>query len=118
MTAPTSQITFALVALDGYATLGLRVRYEDFGGFGTLRMSDGSAVRQQFWTKKRITLTANGWAPTALKALDYNQTFTLTVPDPEDAVDGLVDYTVFAQITEEHDINGAAVSWTLVCEES
>ena len=116
MTAPTSQISFGGVDVSGYASLGLTVAYEDIGGFTILRQMDGTGVRQQAWTKKRITLNCTGWAPTALRALNYSTTKSLTVPDPEGG-GGTETYTVFAELREQHAINTGDVSWLLVCEE-
>jgi len=123
MSDPSSQITFALIDLSGFATLGLRIGYDKVaGGASVLRMANGDAVRQEFWAKNLITLTCTGVAPSGLKALDYDQTFTLTVPDPDDpSATGLpqaASYTVYATLREEHDINGAVSAWTLVCEEA
>ena len=123
MSDPSSQITFAGVSLSGFATLGLRVGYDKVpGGASVLRMANGDAVRQEFWDKALITLTCTGVAPSGLKGLDYDQTFTLIVPDPDDpGATGLpqsASYTVYASLREEHDINGAVSAWTLVCEEA
>lgn len=116
MTAPTTQVTFGGVAIDGYATIGLGIAYEEFGGFTDLRQMDGTGVRQHAWTKQRITVTGTGWAPTALRALDLSTSKTLVVPDPEGG-GGTGTYTVLARLREQHNPNTADVSWTLSCDE-
>ena len=45
--------------------------YEDFGGFGVLRLGLGAAVHQQAWRRVRTTLSASGWVPAGLDALDW-----------------------------------------------
>lgn len=51
--------------------------YEDFGGFGVLRLGLGAAVHQQAWRRVRTTLSASGWVPAGLDALDWSQTHVL-----------------------------------------
>ena len=123
MTTPSSQVTFATINLSGYATLGLRVTHAQVpGGMSNLRMADGALVVQEFWSKRLITISASGAAPSGLKSVDYGQTHSLTVPDPDNPdVNGLpqnLTLTVSARLREDHDINSGRASWTLVCEEA
>ena len=123
MTTPTSQVTFATIALSGYATLGLRITHAKVnGGKANLRMADGTLVVQEFWSKRLITLSCTGVAPSGIKSVDYSQTHTLVVPDPDNPdVNGLpqnLSLTVAATLREDHDINSGRASWTLVCEEA
>ena len=123
MTTPSSQVTFATIALSGYTTLGLRITHGKVsGGNSNLRMADGTLVVQEFWSKRLITLSGSGVAPSGLKSVDYSQTHTLIVPDPDNPdVNGLpqtLSLTVSATLREDHDINNGRASWTLVCEEA
>jgi len=116
MTAPTSQVTVGAVDVSGYCTQNVSVQYSQIGGTTILRQMDGTGVKQTAWTKKRFTVTGDGRAPTALRDLDYSSSLSVTVPDPEE-VGGTKSYTVFAEITEQHQINAGRASWTLTCEE-
>ena len=123
MTTPSSQVTFATIALSGYTTLGLRITHAKVGGGqSNLRMADGTLVVQEFWSKRLITLSCSGVAPSGLKSVDYGSTHTLIVPDPDnDDANGLpqnLSLTVAATLREDHDINAGRASWTLVCEEA
>lgn len=123
MTAPSSQVTFATIDISGYASLGLRITHGVVpGGRSVLRMADGSAVVQEFWTKRLITLTCSGIAPSGLLGVDYSDTHTLVVPDPDNpaggGLPGSLSLTVVAQpVREDLDINSGRASWTLICEE-
>lgn len=116
MTAPLTQFTLGAVDVSGYASRDLSIAYSPLGGYTILRQSDGTGIRQQAWTKTRIAITGQGRAPTALRALTYSAALGLTVPDPEEG-GGTKAYTVFAELSETHNINGAITSWTLTCEE-
>jgi hypothetical protein len=51
--------------------------YEQFGGFGTLRLGLGAIVHQEVWRKLRTTLSASGLIPPGLDAIDWTATHTL-----------------------------------------
>lgn len=118
MTAPLTQFTLGAVDVSGYASRDLSIAYSPLGGYTILRQSDGEGIKQQAWIKTRIAITGQGRAPTALRALTFapSGALGLTVPDPEEG-GGTKAYTVFAELTETHNINGAITSWTLTCEE-
>ena len=116
MTAPTSQVTVGAVDVSGYATKNVSVQYRSIGGSTILRQSDGTGIKQTAWTKIGFTVTGDGRAPTALRALSYDAAVSVTVPDPEE-VSGTKTYTVFAELSEQHDINAGTSSWSLTCEE-
>ncbi len=123
MTTPASQVTFASIALSGYATLGLRITHAKVpGGTTNLRMADGTLVVQEFWSKRLITVSGSGPAPSGLKSVDYSDTHTLVVPDPDNAdASGLpqnLSVTVHGRLQEDHDINNGRAAWTLICEET
>lgn len=116
MTAPTSQVTVGAVSVSGYCTQSVSVQYQQIGGSTILRQMDGTGIKQTAWTKTRFVVTGNGRAPTALRALDYSAALSVTVPDPEEVV-GTKTYTVFAELSEQHQINAGRASWSLTCEE-
>ena len=103
MTTPTSQVTFGGVSISGYCTLGaggLSVSYDRApAGQADLDMSDGTLVRQVFFTKWAITVTGAGTVPPALRALDLTTTKSLTVPDAEEG-GGTKTYTVWGTLQE------------------
>lgn len=47
------------------------------GGTSTLRMADGSGVKQQAWRKQKTQINGMGWVPNALQSLDYSQPLQL-----------------------------------------
>lgn len=51
--------------------------YEDIRASTTHRMKNGSAVRQQRWSKIRTTIRGSGWTPVGLSGLDYSQPMML-----------------------------------------
>lgn len=51
--------------------------YEDFGGFGLLRLGLGAAVHQEVWRKTRTTLSASGLIPPGLASVDWTAAHTL-----------------------------------------
>jgi len=51
--------------------------YEEFGGVNTLRMADGSAVRQSNWSKLRTTLSGEGFVPPGLAGVAWKTQQTL-----------------------------------------
>lgn len=55
----------------------IRQDYEDFGGFGLLRLGLGAAVHQEVWRKTRTTLSASGLIPPGLAAVDWTAAHTL-----------------------------------------
>lgn len=47
------------------------------GGSTTLRMADGTGLKQQAWRKLRTQISGVGWVPNALQSLDYSQPLQL-----------------------------------------
>lgn len=58
-------------------------RIEPIGGSTTRRMANGAAFKMKHWGKHRITLSAAGWVPAPLNAIDYGQSFEIELPYPE-----------------------------------
>lgn len=55
----------------------IRQDYEDFGGFGLLRLGLGAAVHQEVWRKTRTTLSASGLIPPGLAGVNWTASHTL-----------------------------------------
>ena len=55
----------------------IRQDYEEFGGFGLLRLGLGAAGHQEVWRKTRTTLSASGLIPPGLAAVDWTAAHTL-----------------------------------------
>ena len=53
------------------------------GGSTTLRMADGSGVKQQAWRKLQTQISGVGWVPNALQSLDYGQPLQLHCIAPQ-----------------------------------
>ncbi len=66
-----------------HAGLGMSQRIEPIGGVSTLRLGLGAAVKQAVWRKKRITISANGWCPPGLGALNFDGALTLKCGLPD-----------------------------------
>ncbi len=64
------------------ALLDFEQSYEPFGGSTVLRMMDGTAVKQQAWRKTRTQLSASGWVPLGLDALDFSAPLVLKCAKP------------------------------------
>lgn len=125
MSAPASQVTFGGVAISGYSTLGeggLQIAYSQVtAGQSDLDMSDGTLVRQSFFSKWQIVITGSGTVPPQLRALEpLTTTKSLTVPDVEGS-GGTETYTVWGTLQEDHSINAqgsARATWSLTCREA
>lgn len=50
---------------------------DPIGGNSLLRMSDGSAVKQQHWRRSAGVISGSGWMPPGLDGLDYTQPLEL-----------------------------------------
>lgn len=70
------------IALPLDAGLGYSESFETFGGFATLRLGAGAAVKQTAWEKLRVTLSGEGWVPHGLQALNYSAPLTLKCGTP------------------------------------
>ena len=120
MSDPVSQITIddgtTSVDVTGFATLDMRIDFENLGGSVVLRLRDGSGIKQTHWTKKRVIVSCEGWRPTGLDAIDWSQELTLTAHDYEN---GTEDYVGFSDGPREGwDVNSHNTSWTLTLDES
>ena len=66
-----------------HAALDLQQRIEPIGGSTLLRLGQGAAVKQTTWRKRRVTLSASGWCPPGLDALNWDAPLTLKCGLPE-----------------------------------
>lgn len=66
-----------------HAALDLQQRIEPIGGSTLLRLGQGAAVKQTTWRKRRVTLSASGWCPPGLDALNWDSPLTLKCGLPE-----------------------------------
>lgn len=63
------------------------------GGSTTLRMADGTGLKQQSWRKLKMQISGVGWVPNALQSLDYSQPLQLhciaplTISDPASVIE-------------------------------
>lgn len=60
-----------------YECLNFTQTYETIGGFSTIRMLDGSALKQTQWQKLRTTLSGGGLVPLGMADLDFSGALTI-----------------------------------------
>lgn len=119
---------------------------EPIGGSSVRRLAGGGAFKTTHWTRHRISLSASGWVPPPLNAIDYSQPFVIELPHAVAFLAGeplpsgwtqraapwgektvtdqqgvAVRYvypkmTVISEGVRQTNGNGAAPSWELVCE--
>lgn len=65
------------------AAYALRQRLEVVGGRNRVRFANGASLVQSAWSKRRVTLSGDGWAPLGLGGLNYNGTLVLKCGMPE-----------------------------------
>ncbi len=61
---------------------GLTQTYEEIGGSIVHRMLDGSAVKQQHWSKLRTVIEGRGRIPPGLESLDYTASIVIDCMAP------------------------------------
>lgn len=59
------------------AALDLQQQIGTIGGFSTLRMMNGGAIKQTQWSRLSVSLSGSGWSPLGLQSLDYSVPLTL-----------------------------------------
>lgn len=83
-------------------------------GGSLLRFLDGSLAKQQRWYKETYTVTGEGRVPPELRALSYTGQLTITV---ETGL-GTDVYTAMSMgPTENWNLTGGTISWSLVAEQ-
>lgn len=75
-------LKIAGIELSVVAHLTFDQRLEAFGGSTVRRMANGAAFKLTHWRKYRISLSASGWIPPALNAIDYAAPFEVELPMP------------------------------------
>ena len=98
------------VNIDARATLSLDIGIRSAGGASNLRLANGSINRQVAWEKDLVTVTARGWMPPGLDAIDWSQQLTLTIPSPG----GTTQYQGYADRPQETRTAAAAIDCTWV----
>ena len=77
-----------------HAALDLQQRIEPIGGTSLLRLGLGAAVKQTAWRKRRVTLSASGWCPPGMGALNWDSSMTLKCGLPESITTGSTSTTL------------------------
>lgn len=67
--------TVSLIAL-----LDLNIQIGPLRGGTRRRLGNGDLVNMASWRKIKVTLSARGWVPPALMAVDYTQPFVVELP--------------------------------------
>jgi len=141
-------LQIAGIELSVIAWLDFDQSIEPIGGSSVRRMAGGGAFKTTHWRKHRLSLSASGWIPPALWAVDYDQPFVIALPHPialnvgeslppgwiartapwaertvTDQDNNSVRYvwvsmTVISDGPKQTNGNSASPSWELVCEES
>lgn len=73
-------LKIAGIELSFVAHLTFDQRLEAFGGSTLRRMANGAAFKIVHWRKYRISLSASGWVPPALNAINYDAPFEVELP--------------------------------------
>lgn len=69
-----------------YEALNYSQDISPLGGYSTIRMLDGTAVKQSNWLKHSITISGNGGVPLGMSDLDYTKPITLKCGAPRSMV--------------------------------
>lgn len=80
MSFPTLIIAGVTISTIGW--LDYEQSIEPIGGSTLRRMSNGAAFKLTHWRKWRIAISAGGWVPAALNAINYDQPFEIELPMP------------------------------------
>ena len=99
-------------ALPDAAQLDLQLQISPLGGSTVHRLSDGRAVKQTVWQKRRITLSATGWIPPALDAIDWRSPVTIAGQTLTNPITGFSDGP-----TESRSPQTAEWGWQLTIDE-
>jgi hypothetical protein len=100
------------IALPDLAQFNMRNQRSPLGsGSSVLRFSDGTSIKQTAWQKRTVDISADGWIPAGLDAIDWTQPVTISGG-------GRPDITIWsAGPTEILDAAGAVWGWSLTGEE-
>lgn len=144
----SASLNIAGIELSVIAWLDFDQSIDPIGGSSVRRMADGAAFKTTHWRKYRVSLSASGWIPPALLAVDYDQPFVIALPHPvalnpgeglppgwvartapwgertvTDQDGNAVRYvwfslTVISDGPKQSNGNSASPSWELVCEQT
>jgi len=122
-------------------------QFEPIGGSSLKRMAVGTPFKMTHWQKFRINISAGGWKPPALLAVDYSAPFEIELPMPvvlnpgevlpagwssraapfgertvTDTAGNSIRYVypkmmVIAEPPRQRSGHGSSPSWEFVCEE-
>lgn len=81
MANPSLKIAGIDLSIIGWLDFDQRI--EPIGGSSVRRMANGAAYKLSHWSKHRIVLSASGWIPAPLNAINYAQPFEIELPYPE-----------------------------------
>lgn len=77
-----SSMIIAGVDLSIIAWLDFQQGIEGIGGSTTRRMANGAGYKLTHWRKHRISLSAGGWIPAPLNAVNFDASFEIELPWP------------------------------------
>lgn len=106
-------LTINGTALDDRAQFGIQVQITPIGGSTVHRLSNGSAVKQTVWTRRRVQLSATGWVPPALDAIDWSQPVAVSGQTITGTITGFSDGP-----TESRSPQTAEWGWQLTLDEA
>lgn len=106
-------LTINGTALPDRAQFGLQVRVTPIGGRTMHRLSDGSAVLQTMWRKRRVTISASGWVPPELDSINWSAPVTVAGQSLPAEITGYSDGP-----EETRNPQTAEFGWTLTIEEA
>lgn len=91
----------------------IEIQFEDDGGGSSFRrLSTGQGVKQTAWQKRKITISASGWVPLELDAIDWRQPVTISGRTINPAITGFC-----SKPKETRKPQDADWSWSLTIEE-
>lgn len=70
------------ISLSIVSWLDFNQSVEPISGASVRRMTNGAAFKMAGWQKHRVSLSASGWVPAPLLAIDYNAPFVIELPLP------------------------------------
>lgn len=77
---PTPSLKVAGISVSLVAMLDFDQSIEPIGGSSVRRMANGQGFKLTHWAKHRISLSASGWVPVGLNAVDYAGPFEIELP--------------------------------------
>lgn len=91
MSVPALKIAGVEISLNEFPA---QQGYKDLGGLTLRRMANGAALAQQHWRKLAISISGNGWAPPALKGIDWSAPVVVSCIAPRSVASATVNATL------------------------